>query len=151
MEPTFVTIRVSRFFPYPMEPTFTWLTDYQDDDHRRAGAVIKRRDVVKRENDTVRLDAELHVAGVGGNGIAEVKLFPPDHYVATIVEGRGRGSVYDYKLTPQGNGTRLDVTYRIRVKRLSSRVKVWLAKPVAKRDLQKMWDGFTVAMKKELG
>lgn len=150
VEPTFVEIRVSRTFPYPVEKTFAWLTDYQDDDPGRTTAVVKRRPVIARTKDKVTLEGEIELLGSRGIGKVEVSLMPPDHYVANIIEGAGRGSVYDYKLTPvPGGKSRLDVNYRIRVKRWKSRIRVTLAKPFAKRRLNVMWDGFEAAMKKD--
>jgi len=149
VQPTFVNVKVTRTFPYPLERTFEWLTDYQDDDPSRTTAVVKRRPVLKREANKVTLEGELELFGARGVGKVEVELHPPTHYVATIIEGSGRGSVYDYRLTPVEGGTRLDVLYRIRVKRWKSRLRVILGKPFVRRELHKMWDGFTESMKRE--
>src|ERR1051325_5318254 len=135
VRPAFVPIRLSRTFPYPLDACFAWLTDYRDDDPARTTAVVKRRPVLSRSADKVVMEGELELLGARGVGKVEVALHPPDHYVATIVEGSGKGSVYDYKLAPIEGGTPLDVTYNVRVKRWKSRLRVLAARPVAPRSL----------------
>jgi hypothetical protein len=151
MRPTFVTLRYSRVFPYPLDATYQWLTDYQDDDPARTDRVVKRRPVLKREPGKVTMEGELELFGSFGAGKVEVTLDPPAHYVANIVEGRGRGCVFDYRLTPVAGGTRLDVDYRIRVKRWRSRLRVALGKPLLRREIHRMWEGFAASMGKDLG
>lgn len=151
MKPAFVTIRYSRRFPQDVGRAFAWLTDYQDDDPARTTAVVKRRPVLSRTADKVILEGELEMLGVRGAGTVEVSLFPPDRWVAEIVKGAGRGSVYEYRLTatPEG-GSRLDVAYRVRVRRWPSRFRLWIARPLIRRELDTMWDGFAASMAREL-
>lgn len=152
MVATFVDIPLVRVFRHPVPQAYEWLTDYRDDDHKLAGAVIERRDVVKKDGETVVLDATLVTLGQRGRGKAEVALFPTERrWQATIVEGPSRGSVYSYQLAPHPQGARLDVLYRVRVKRTSRRILLTLLKPLLKRELHKMWDGFERAMDKDLG
>jgi hypothetical protein len=151
VQPTFVHVPYSRVFPFPLEATYAWLTDYRDDDPARTDAVVKRRPVLKREPGKVTMEGELELFGSFGTGVVEVALDPPAHYVATIVQGRGRGCVFDYRLTSVPGGTRLDVDYQIRVKRWSSRLRVALGKPLLRREIHRMWDGFAASMQRELG
>lgn len=148
----FVPLRYSRVFPHPLEPTFAWLTDYREDDPDLTSAVVvEKRPVLKREGNTVTLRGTLDILGKRGSGVVEIKLEAPRRYTATIVEGAGRGSVYEYQLTPvTATSTRLDVTYNVRVKRFSRRIFVMLARPFVLRQLDRMWDGFADAMGKDL-
>lgn len=150
MEPAFVTIPYARFLPYPLDEAFAWLTDYQDDDPARTTAVVKRRPVVSRTKDKVVMEGELEMLGVRGAGTVEVTLHPPDRWVAEIVKGGGKGSVYEYRLTPAKGGCRLDVRYRVRVRRWRSRIRLWLARPLLRRELHTMWNGFADSMAREL-
>lgn len=150
MEPTFVTIPYTRRFPYPVDQAYAWLTDYQDDDPQRTTAVVKRRPVLERTPDKITMEGELEFFGQRGTGIVEVKLHPPDRWVAEIVKGGGRGSIYEYRLTPAEGGSRLDVRYRVRVKRWGSRLRLLLARPLVRREIHRMWDGFEDAMRREM-
>jgi hypothetical protein len=152
VQPTFVPIRYSRVFPHGLAETFDWLTDYREDDPSLTTAVVvDKRPVVKREGDTVTLHGTLEILGNRGSGIVEVKLQPPDRYTATIVQGAGKGSVYEYALTPVSpTATRLDVTYNVRVKRLRKRILVAIARPLVRRDIARMWEGYAAAMAKDL-
>ena len=150
MDPAFVTISYTRRFPHPLDQAYAWLTDYQDDDPARTSAVVKRRPVLKREPGKVTMEGELEMLGVRGTGIVEVSLHPPARWVAEIVQGGGRGSVYEYQLSPTPDGCRLDVQYRVRVRRWSSRLRLMLAKPLLRRELNTMWDGFAASMAKDL-
>lgn len=151
MRPTFVTIPYTRRFPHALPQAYAWLTDYQDDDPQRTTAVVKRRPVLSRTADKVVMEGELEMLGVRGAGTVEVSLFPPDRWVAEIVKGAGRGSVYEYRLTAEGDeACRLDVRYRVRVRRWPSRLRLWVARPLIRRELGVMWDGFAEAMGREL-
>ena len=142
-----------REFPYPVERAFAWLTDYADDDHERAGAIVRKREVLKREGNVVKLRGENEMRGMLLKGQADIHLFPAEHrWEARFIEGAGRGSLYTYQLTPTAKGgSRLEVHYGIRARRFASKLKVWLAKPIIKREIHQMWDGFDAAMKRELG
>lgn len=151
MKPAFVTIAYTRPFPYPVDQAYAWLTDYQDDDPARTTAVVKRRPVLKREPGKITMEGELEMLGVRGTGIVEVSLHPPDRWVAEIVKGGGRGGLYEYQLSATPEGCRLDVRYRVRVRRWSSRLRLMIAKPLLRRELRTMWDGFAASMAKDLG
>lgn len=146
----FVVLPYRREFPVPLEQAYAWLTDYQDDDPQRTTAVIKHRPVLERAPDRVLLDGTLEILGRRGRGKAEVRFFPPDRWVATIVEGSGRGSVYEYRLFPSGRGCQLEVQYRIRVRRLRRRLALMLRKRAVWRELDAMWEGFARSMLREL-
>jgi hypothetical protein len=111
---------------------------------------VKRRPVLERTKDKIVMEGELEIAGARGTGTVEVTLDPPAHWTATIVKGGGKGSVYDYRLTAVPGGSRLDVVYHIRVKRWKSRLRVWLGRPVIRKQIGIMWDGFADSMKKDL-
>lgn len=146
-----VPIRYRRVFPHPLADAYAWLTDYQDDDPARTDAVQVRRHVLERSDERVLMEGTLDLMGNTGSGKVEVRLMPPDHWQATLIEGAGRGSVYDYRLTAlTPTSTRLDVVYNVRVKRLRKRLLVMLAAPFVRRHLDRMWKGFADAMARDL-
>ena len=155
MDRPHVLLHYEREFPYPVEKAYAWLTDYADDDHLRAGAIIKRRIVVRKETDKdgrpveVELEGELETLGQStGVGRALVRLWPDEkRWQASIGGGRW---VYDYRLVPTPKGSRILIDYRFGSKRLRRRILLTLTKPLIRRELDKMWDGFDAAMKKEL-
>lgn len=143
-------IAVTRHFPYPVERAYAWLTDYRDDDPSLTTAVVKRRDVVKKDGDTVEMDVELLTLGRPMKGRAVVRLDPARHrWTAEAAGGRMR---YEYQLTPAPDGgSRLEVHYRVASRRWTRRLALRLARPRIRRELHVMWDGFTDAMRRELG
>lgn len=156
MDRPHVLLHVEREFPYPVDVAYAWLTDYADDDHERAGAIIRRRVVVRREHDKdgrvveVEFDGELEAFGrSSGRGRGLVRLWPDERrWQADLGKGRW---VYDYKLVPAGPGrSRLLIDYRFGSKRLRRRILLTLAKPFLAREIHRMWDGFEAAMRKEL-
>lgn len=150
-----MNIHYERDFPYPVDAAYAWLTDYQDDDHTRAGAIIKRRIVVRREVDKdgrpveVELEGELETLGQRtGRGRALVKLWPDERrWVAELAGGRW---VYEYRLAPTARGTRLVIDYRLGSKRWQRRALLTMMKPLIRREIDKMWDGFSAAMEREI-
>ena len=150
-----VVIHYERDFPYPPEVAYAWLTDYQDHDHERAGAIVKKRIVVRREHDKdgrvveVEFDGELETFGQKTKGRGIVHLHPDERrWVATL--GDKARWVYEYRLVPTPGGSRILIDYRLGSRRLRRRVLLTIMKPFIRRELDKMWDGFAAAMEKEL-
>lgn len=155
MDRPHVLIHFERELPHPVEAAFAWLTDYQDDDHERAGAIIKRRTVARKELDAqgrpvlYELDGELETLGMAsGRGIAVVRIFPDEkRWVAEI----GKGAwVYEYRVVPAPKGSRIVIDYRFGSRRWRRRALLTLVKPLVRRDIAKMWDGFEAAMAREI-
>lgn len=153
VKPTFVDIGYTRTFPCTVEQAYAWLTDYDDHDATRAGAIVQDRKVVKRDGNVVWLQGHNVTLGQHAKGLAEVHLFPAEHrWEARIVEGSGRGSVYTYKLhRTRDDRARLEVHYKTRVKRVGRFVVLNLARPAIKREIARMWDGFDAALRQDLG
>lgn len=152
MKPVLVDVPYSRTFPFPADRAYGWLTDYEDTDPSLTTTVVKERKVVERRGNVVVMDGRIDILGSGGSGRVEVHLFPQERrWEARIVEGRARGSVYSYQLTSLGpDACRLDIHYRTPVRRWRSRLKVTLARPLIRRELRRMWDGFASGMERDL-
>ena len=140
--------------PYPVDVAFKWLTDYDDGDASRAQHVlVHERRVVARNGNVIRLEGRVGI-GKGSRGSAEVRLFPPDHYVATLSDpmGRPRGT-YDYRLTPAdaGRASLLTIDYAFVTPRLKHRLLVTWGAPLIRLKLRRMWGNFIAEMKKDLG
>ena len=156
MDRPHVNVHYERDFAFPVDVAYAWLTDYVDDDHARAGAIIKKRIVIRKELDKdgrpveFELEGELETLGQKtGTGRAVVKLFPDEkRWQASLAGGRW---IYDYMLVPRGaNKCRIKIDYRMSSKRWQRRLMLTLYKPLIRRELDRMWDGFDAAMKKEL-
>ncbi len=160
-----VPVRVTRSLDVPLEDAYRWLTDYEPEDARRAGAVVEGREVVRdpdlasvpadamppHDGEVVQLNAATSVLGERGEAVAYVHLHPPERWECHVVEGDGRGSVYEYELAADGpDASTLTVTYNIYVHRWLSRIKVLIARPFIRRELHRMWDGFVDSMEEEL-
>lgn len=145
-----VVLHYERTFAYPIDVAYAWLTDYQDDDPKRAGGqIIRKRDVVRRTPTEVEVEGELDVLGQHTHGRAIITLFPKEHrWVATI--GRG-GWIFEYHLEPEGpDASRLIIDYKMGSRRWTRRAMIRILKPVILRRLDKMWDGFEASMKQEI-
>ena len=148
-------IHYERDLPHPVDVAYAWLTDYQDDDHERAGAIIKRRIVKEKELDKagrpVRyvLEGELETLGQStGIGLATIRLDPDARRWSADI-GNGRW-VYEYRLEPRAGGSRLIIDYRFGSRRWRRRLLLTLTKPLIRRELDRMWDGFVAAMAREI-
>lgn len=156
MDGPHVNVHYEREFPYPVDVAYAWLTDYQDDDHTKAGAIIKRRDVIRKELDKdgrpilYELEGELETLGQKtGAGRALVRLYPDERrWTAELAKGRW---VYDYRVHPTAKGCRLAIDYRLGSKRWQRRLVLTLTKPLIRREIDRMWKGFSAAMERELG
>lgn len=143
-----MNLRYERDLPHTVDDAYAWLTDYQDDDHTKAGAIIRKRDVVSRTEREVVLEGELETIGQRATGRAVVRLFPEEkRWVAELAGGRW---VYEYRLVPRPGGCRLIVDYQLGARRWRRRVMYTLLKPLIRREIHQMWSGFAKAMAREL-
>jgi hypothetical protein len=146
-----VCISYERVFEHPREDAFAWLTDYRDDDARRAGAIIRDREVLERGEDEIVLEGELETMGRVRTGRARVELDPPDRWTAHLEDERGRPSGrYEYALHEVPDGCRLEVDYHVAAPRLRDKLLLWATRPLARREIDQMWDGFEEVMDREL-
>lgn len=145
-----IVIRLTRDLPHAPERAFGWLTDFEDADADRAGAVIRARRVVAREKDRVVYEGEQRVLGRETRGTSEVTLAPPDRWTARVLDGPRAGSVTSYRLDGTPRGSRLTVEYHIRLADPKARILATLLKPLVRRELSRMWDGFERSMAAEL-
>lgn len=149
--PNWITIRYDRRLPVPLDQAYEWLTDYDEDDADRAGAIIEERVPVEVSEDRVVLEGRLSTLGRETEGWAEVELSPPDRWTAHLYDRKDRkGGLYEYRLEPEDGGSRLVVDYHVRAPRLRDRVLITLLKPWIRREIDEMWDGFVEAMVEEL-
>lgn len=150
MDRPYVSLKYERTFPYPVDAAYAWLTDYQDDDPQRAGTLVRRRDVVRRSDREVEVRGHLDILGRDYEGTGLIRLYPEEKRWVAII-GRG-GWEFHYQLTPHGaSGSRLTIDYRMGSRRWTRRLQYRLAKPFVRRHINRMWDGFDAAMRRELG
>lgn len=145
-----VPIRVVRRFPGPVENAFAWLTDFEDADAEKAGAVVEMRKVVERSPGRVVYEGETSVLGRRSWSRTEVSLQPPDRWHARVTKGPRTGSDTDYRLVPTPEGCELTVDYRFVLEPKGRMLALRLLRPLVKRDLERMWDGFEAAMRRDL-
>lgn len=111
-----------------LETVFKWCTAYSEEDVKYNPARKARRIIYKGENEVIFEDAYWDESVLARK--ARVKLYPPDRWDAELTgqnwEGRGI-----YRLIPQGEHTRVDITFEfesesITPEQLKERVqKVW--------------------------
>lgn len=146
-----VCITYDRVFEHPVEDAFAWLTDYRDDDAERAGAIIQDRKVLEERDDEIVLEGELKTLGRVLDGRARVELDPPTQWTAHLEDAKGRpAGRYEYALEDHPEGSRLTVDYHVAAPRLRDKLMLWATRPLARREIDQMWDGFADAMADEL-
>lgn len=145
-----VHIHLERRLPHARDAAYAWLTDFDEADVERAGAVVEMRKVVERGPGRIAYEGETSVLGRRSHGRTEVTLQPPDRWEARVVSGPRLGSFTHYRLVPEGAGCFLTVDYHFLVSPSSRHRLLRLAKPLVARELRKMWDGFAAAMDEEL-
>lgn len=148
--PSPVVIELRRRLPVEVPRAFAWLTDIQDDDAQRTGAVIKSRRVLERSDKRIVYEGETGVMGNRIFGRTEVVLSPPDAWEARVVSGPRTSSRTDYRLVPLAGGCELTVRYQFVIAPPARHLLMRLAKPILRRDLERMWDGFVADLRREL-
>jgi len=148
----FVRIPYELTIEHPVEAAFDWLTDYQEDDADRADAIIQDRRVVESSEDEIVLEGQLETLGREMEGNARVSLDPPTSWTARLYDHKERLSgIYEYELEPiDESSCRLTVDYRLAAPRLRDKLMLTLGRPLVRRELSTMWDGFVEAMDREL-
>ena len=145
-----VRVRVVRRFPFPQAAAYAWLTDFEDADAQRAGAVVETRLVVARSPGRVVYEGETRVLGRRTWARTDVTLQPPDRWEARVTQGSRAGSETRYRLAPTPDGCELTVDYAFVLQPRARMLLLGLLKGLVKRDLERMWDGFEAAMRAEL-
>lgn len=151
--PPHARMRIRRRFAHDPARVYAWLTDYDEEDPKRAGGVVTKRRVLSRSATRVTMEGELDVIGRAMPGTAEVDLEPPSAWHARFyLKGKTLAFWNDYRVAPDGNGgTLLEVDYHYRMPTLKRRILYHLAgKRRIRRDLDLMWNGFEAAMDREL-
>ena len=152
--PPHARFTIRRRIHHPPPAAYAWLTDFDERDAERAGAIVRERRVVERDGTRLRLEGHLEVAGRGIPSRATVDLAPPDRWHAKLYDKRGRLYMFnDYVVEPDGTGgTRLVVDYHLVLPTLRHRLRYHLGgKLVLRREITRMWEGFEAAMDRELG
>lgn len=145
-----VRIVVQREFRHDPKAAYAWLTDFEDADADRTEAVVEMRRVLERGRDRVVYEGETAVLGRRARSVTEVRLAPPDRWSARVVEGPRTGSFTEYHLTPTAGGCKLVVDYRFVLDKPVNMLALRVLKPLVRRELVRMWDGFEAAMAHEL-
>jgi hypothetical protein len=129
------TYRLSQTFNAPLDFTFAWCTDFREDDNKMTGSKIRRK-FLERSSRRFVWVTQNKVGRRTVEGIRAVWLRPPDAWhLDTCGDGREIG---DYKLTPVGKRTRLDMVFQVTYDDPdeAESVREWVAG--AKRE----WDAF---------
>jgi hypothetical protein len=108
--PVTKTYKVSKTFKAPLDFCFAWCTDFRADDNKMTGSKMKRHFLEKSRRRFVWVAT--HKEGRKTvEGIRAVWLKPPDAWhLDSCGDGREIG---DYKLTPLGRRTRLDMVFHV--------------------------------------
>lgn len=148
----YVTVEHQRTFHHPLDQVYTWLTDYDEDDPQRAGAVILSREVVSQDEGRIALDEEVTSLGLDRSVRTVVELDPPDAWRAQVHHTPGsEPDLFGYQLDAlEGGGCRLTATYRYAVTSLWEKLMLKVLARWIGKELATMWDGFDNAMDREL-
>jgi len=140
--PVAKTYKLSKTFHAPLDFVFAWCTDFRADDSKMHGGKVRRRFLERSPHRFVWL-VKYKVRKKVYEGVRAVWLAPPDSWhLDTCGDGYELG---DYKLTPLGKRTRLDMVFRVVYedpKRVES-TREWVAG--AKRD----WDAYGKYLEKD--
>lgn len=145
-----VHIRLRLRLPRAPDAAYAWLTDFEDNDVERAGAVLEMRKVIERAPGRIVYEGEQVVLGRHVTGTTEVTLHPPDRWEARVTKGPRLGSFVHYRLVPDGAGSHLTVDYHLTLVDKRRMLLLRVAKLLVKRELAQMWDGFATAMEREV-
>lgn len=150
--PRYGPLKVRRQVPYPMDPAYRWLTDFDEFDHQRSTGYLRERRVLDAPKGQAKVEDRVHLLGKERVLTQEVDLQPPDRWVARFVAGdlEGTEAVHELVAAPDG-GCVLNVRYHLSVG-LLGRLKLGLgAGDDLQAELEEAWDGFVASMEEELG
>ena len=129
------TYKVSETFKAPLDFCFAWCTDFRPDDYKMTGSKTRRRFLERSRRRFVWV-ATHREGSRTVEGIRAVWLKPPDAWhLDSCGDGREIG---DYKLTPRGRRTRLDMVFRVTYDdpKKAEGVREWV------RETKREWDAF---------
>jgi len=133
--PVTKTYKVSKTLKAPLDFCFAWCTDFRADDYKMSGSKT-RRHFLERSRRRFVWVATRKEGRKTVEGIRAVWPKPPDAWhLDTCGDGREIG---DYRLTPVGRRTRLDMVFQVTYddpKKVEG-VREWV------RDTNREWDAF---------
>lgn len=150
--PSYGPVEIQRHVPYPMDPAYRWLTDFDEFDHQRSTGYLRERRVLDAPEGRARLEDRVRLLGEERRQTLEVDLQPPDRWIAEVVDGAFAGTqiLHELAAAPDG-GTILTVKHHLEVGFLT-RLKLSLgAGGTLQEELGEAWDGVLAAMKEEVG
>ena len=133
--PVIRVYRVSKTFKAPLDFCFAWCTDFRADDSKMTGSKTRRHFLERSPRRFVWV-ATYKEGKKKVEGVRAVWLRPPDAWhLDTCGDGREIG---DYKLTPVGNRTRLDMVFHVTYDdpKKAEGVREW------ERGSRREWDAF---------
>lgn len=133
--PVTKTYRVSKTFKAPLSFCFAWCTDFRADDNKMTGSKTRRRFLERSSRRFVWISTYKEGKKTV-EGVRAVWLAPPDGWhLDSCGDGRELG---DYKLTPMGRRTRLDMVFRVTYDdpKKAEGVHEWV------RGAKREWDAF---------
>lgn len=149
--PSYGPVEIRRHVPFPMDPAYRWLTDFDEFDHQRSTGYLRDRRVLDAPKGRARLEDRIRLLGEERRQTLEVDLRPPDRWIATVGEGAFQGSEIDHELAagPEG-GSILRVRYHLQVGLLAWLKLVLGGGEALEEQLGEAWDGVVDAMEGEL-
>jgi hypothetical protein len=150
--PTYGPVEIRRRVPYPMDPAYRWLTDFDEFDHQRSSGFLRGRRVLDAPKGLARIEDRVRLLGEDRTLTQEVDLQPPDRWVARVVEGdwAGTEAVHELAAAPD-RGSLLVVKYTFSVGLLGRLRLAVGAGDDLEAELVDAWDGVVAAMEDELG
>lgn len=138
-----VRVLVSKFVRRPLPETFAWCTDYRDTDPELSRIRLRTRKILRRTETEVEMD-ETGRMGFPYRAHFLVRLHPPDRWVADAASNMGSSHI-EYRLMPQGNGTRIELAGEVHL-RGPYRLVTPFAGGFFRRKISAEWDDYVGAM-----
>jgi hypothetical protein len=128
---------------------YAWWTDFTEGDPALSGRILRSRRNLRRQGDVVTFEDQGRMLGVGYHDRVEVRLFPPNRWIAHYHSTRFEASS-TYVVETEAEGSRLTVDTEVKFRGFL-RPFAPLVKGLMEHRIAREWADYRELMEREAG
>jgi hypothetical protein len=144
-----IRLKVTMHVQASASHVYAWWTDFTENDSQLSGRILRSRANLRRRGDVVTFEDEGRMLGIRYRDHVEVRLFPPNRWIAHYHSTRFKASS-TYVVEAEAKGSRLTVDTEVKFRGLL-RLFAPLVKGLIEHRIAREWADYRDLMEREVG